>query len=155
LYKRFENVLTDEQLTTIINNFNSTSYVYQNESSPGKPVPSDTGWDGWFPSAKGVNEDYPYEYCMYRTIEEPRPGAEKNYYGAKTAIIWASAGKEGPDGKGIEYIYILTDSKENIPTIYEDREDYKKRTKNEDDFEPYTKSSGDEHWTDNPQSPTP
>lgn len=68
-------------------------------------------YKGWTDDPQGVSAQSEYEFICKRSIKPSPLGSIYSKF--SNPVLWASFGKEGPDGPGLEYIYKLTNIKEN------------------------------------------
>lgn len=122
---------------------------------PGQEIPFDTNYAPkyWTDDPSGVTTEFPYEFCSRRYKSKDQSGI--CYEEFITPFVWASFGKEGPDGPGLEYIYYLTPDSTTKPKIYTNNKDDLQRSKQDDEYLPRVgETLNDPCWSDNPLSVT-
>lgn len=122
---------------------------------PGQEIPFDTNYAPkyWTDDPSGVTTEFPYEFCSRRYKSKDQSGI--CYEEFITPFVWASFGKEGPDGPGLEYIYYLTPDSTTKPKIYTDNKDELGRSKQDDEYLPRVgETLNDPCWSDDPLSVT-
>lgn len=127
-------------------------FTYLNTQPPKDYYNNVYSYNGWTDNAQGINgSSYNYEYVAVREFDN----STKRWSKFSKPVPFATWGKSGLDGDGVEYIYLLTD------TAYEWVDDG--QTYSNYDPRKWFASSGnyqskDYHgdstyrWTDNPQS---
>lgn len=125
-------------------------------STKGMVSGSEINFDNWIwtDNPSGISLENPYEFCAKRDITKDYSG--KVYHEFEPPFLWASYGKEGPDGPGLEYIYIATSSKSEVPTIDCSSKDSRDHDEQQDDYLPkYIKGDVVREWSDDPIAVTP
>lgn len=138
------------ELDTINTNYSSKRGL------PGQEIPFNTNYAPvyWTDDPSGVTQEYPYEFCTRRYKSKDQSGI--CYEEFITPFVWASFGKEGPDGPGLEYVYIATSSKSEVPTIDCSSQDSRGHNKQDEDYLPkYIKGEVVREWSDDPIAVTP
>jgi hypothetical protein len=121
--------------------------------NPGSEIIFGDKWM-WTDDPSGISPETPYEFCAKRDISKDHTGKIYGEFGKP--FLWASFGKEGPDGPGLEYIYIATSSKSEIPTIDCSSKDSGGKDKQQEDYLPkYIKGDVVREWSDDPIAVTP
>lgn len=156
------NSQTFGDLKTCISYINGSDYV-TSETKLGSvfdaevDIPVGNKQYTWYSTRQGLSNERKIEYCIYRKITDQGFGI-KNYgeIQMEEPIIFASYGADGIDGKGIEYIYILSNSNTEAPSIYQPQsgQEWAKRKDDikefwDDDYVPFVGSEGDDKWSDN------
>lgn len=104
---------------------------------------TDPEYSYWSDDANGVGYDeetlYKVEYCSIR--DNTSQGGIVTYGEWSAPFKWAVLGEPGQDGAGVEYIYILTKTKE-VPAISTDVTDDSDKTVQDDEYLP-------KGWSDN------
>lgn len=122
---------------------------------PGQEIPFNTDYAPkyWTDDPSGVTTEFPYEFCSRRYKSKDQSGI--CYEEFITPFIWASFGKEGPDGPGLEYIYYLTPDSTTKPEIYVNNVDDLGRSEQDDEYLPRVgETLNHSCWSDDPLSVT-
>lgn len=134
------------------NEFNSINEAYTTDESKnilGGPIQFHE-YNYWTNDPLGVTDTDQYEFCSIRTISYDDLG-NAIYHKFVDPFIWAAFGKEGPDGPGLEYIYILSKSENEKPITNESFIDINNKSRNDDEYLPRNGESEDSpSWSDNP-----
>lgn len=137
------------ELDTINTNYSSKRGL------PGQEIPFNTNYAPvyWTDDPSGVTQEYPYEFCTRRYKSKDQSGI--CYEEFITPFVWASFGKEGPDGPGLEYIYYLTPDSTTKPEIHKNNKDDLGRSEQDDEYLPRIGDNlNDPCWSDDPLSVT-
>lgn len=111
--------------------------------------------EGWTDQPQGVSLAHPYEFVSTRKLGTPDANGRKTWGEFSTPVLRSNWGKNGVDGDGTEYVFILT--KTNVaPTIVNNeatRRDSAGRAYTDDDYLPQATGgslTADTQCTDNP-----
>ena len=106
--------LSDEAKAEL-NKINEDFATYLDIDRPGGKVNLEN-FKYWTDDPSGISDDMRYEFCSTRSIQKESSGL--TIYGefSTPPVLWASFGKEGPDGPGIEYIYALSTGIDDKPS---------------------------------------
>lgn len=145
---------TDSLDTEAINQLNAINAQHSTSgTNPGSEIIFGDKWM-WTDDPSGISLEVPYEFCAKRDISKDYSGKFYGEFGKP--FLWASLGKEGPDGPGLEYVYIATSSKSEVPTIDCSSQDSRGHNKQDEDYLPkYIKGEVVREWSDDPIAVTP
>ena len=122
---------------------------------PGQEIPFNTNHAPiyWSDDPNGVTTEFPYEFCSRRYKSKDQSGM--CYEEFITPFVWASFGKEGPDGPGLEYIYYLTPDSTTKPEIHVNNVDDLGRSEQDDEYLPRVgETLNHSCWSDDPLNVT-
>lgn len=145
---------TESLDTEAINQLNAINAQHSTSgTNPGSEIIFGDKWM-WTDDPSGISPETPYEFCAKRDISKDYSGKFYGEFGKP--FLWASFGKEGPDGPGLEYVYIATSGKSEVPTIDCSSQDSRGHNKQDEDYLPkYIKGEVVREWSDDPIAVTP